>query len=145
MTMGCGLVTLHNRGEDLSRAPMQFGDLLSVGSFHFLKSYLGVIQTAKSHPEISERLLVNQLSWTNMLLRLYKTKEKLAGNKKSDSGARIEDQGSRLNEDVLTTNHYPLTTGSDSSFLLHNSSLFDDSSLVKSADMRSFPAQLDSS
>ena len=145
MTMGRGLITLHNRGEDLSRAPMQIGDLISVGSYHFRKSYLGVIQTAKSHPEISERLLVNQLSWTNMLLRLYKTKEKLAGNKKSDSGARIEDQGSRLNEDVLTTNHYPLTTGSDSSFLLHNSSLFDDSSLVKSADMRSFPAQLDSS
>ena len=78
MTMGRGLITLHNRGEDLSRAPMQIGDLISVGSYHFRKSYLGVIQTAKSHPEISERLLVNQLSWTNMLLRLYKTKEKLA-------------------------------------------------------------------
>ncbi len=78
MTMGRGLITLHNRGEDLSRAPMQIGDLISVGSYHFRKSYLGVVQTAKSHPEISERLLVNQLSWTNMLLRLYKTKEKLA-------------------------------------------------------------------
>ena len=70
MTMGRGLITLHNRGEDLSRAPMQIGDLISVGSYHFRKSYLGVIQTAKSHPGISERLLVNQLSWTNRLLRL---------------------------------------------------------------------------
>ena len=85
MTMGRGLVTLYNRGEDLSQAPMQIGDLISVGSYHFRKSYLGVIQTAKSHPEISERLLVNQLSWTNILLRLYKTKEKLA---KPISGVR---------------------------------------------------------
>ena len=77
-TMGRGLMTLHNRGEDLSQAPMQIGDLISVGSYHLRKSYLGVIQTASSHPEISERLLINQLSWTNMLLRLYKTKEKLA-------------------------------------------------------------------
>ena len=113
MTMGRGLITLHNRGEDLSRAPMQIGDLISVGSYHFRKSYLGVIQTAKSHPEISERLLVNQMSWTNMLLRLYKTKEKLAenkksetsSNKKSDSGTRIEDQGSRLNEEGRTSDN----------------------------------------
>ena len=90
MTMGRGLITLHKRGEDLSRAPMQIGDLISVGSYHFRKSYLGVIQTAKSHPEISERLLLNQLSWTNMLLRLYKTKEKL---EKPISGVRGQVSG----------------------------------------------------
>ena len=77
MTMGRGLVSLYNRGEDLSQAPMQIGELISVSSYHFRKSYLGVIQTAKSHPEISERLLINQLSWTNLLLRLYKTRDKL--------------------------------------------------------------------
>ncbi|MBR6089880.1 MAG: hypothetical protein IKP86_08100 [Anaerolineaceae bacterium] len=76
-TMGRGLVTLHNRGEDLSAAPMQIGDLISVGSYHFRKSYLGVVQFASRYPEISERLLVNQLGWSNILLRLYKTKEKL--------------------------------------------------------------------
>ena len=32
----------------------------------------------KSHPEISARLLENQLSWNNTLLKLFKTKEKLA-------------------------------------------------------------------
>ena len=77
-TMGRGLVTLHNRGEDLSAAPMQIGDLISVGSYHFRKSYLGVVQFASRYPKISERLLVNQLGWSNILLRLYKTKEKLA-------------------------------------------------------------------
>ena len=77
MTMGRGLVALHNRGEDLAQAPMQIGDLISVSSYHFRKSYLGVIQTASSNPEISERLLINQLSWTNMLFRLYKTKDRL--------------------------------------------------------------------
>ena len=142
MTMGRGLITLHNRGEDLSRAPMQIGDLISVGSYHFRKSYLGVIQTAKSHPEISERLLVNQLSWTNMLLRLYKTKEKLA---KPVSGVR--DQVSKLNsecgmrnselpsdadsktlpnEDILTTDHCPLTTDSVSSLNKNDVQAFSD-------------------
>ncbi len=103
MTMGRGLVTLHNRGEDLSRAPMQIGELISVSSYHFRKSYLGVIQTAKSHPEISERLLINQLSWTNLLLRLYKTRDKLASGVRGrvsgiskDSGFRI--QGSENSE-----------------------------------------------
>ena len=43
-TMGRGLVTLHKRGEDLSAAPMQIEDLISVGSYHFRKSYLGVVQ-----------------------------------------------------------------------------------------------------
>ncbi len=104
MTMGRGLVTLHNRGEDLSQAPMQIGELISVSSYHFRKSYLGVIQTAKSHPEISERLLINQLSWTNLLLRLYKTRDKLASGTRGrgpgiskDSGFRI--QGSENSED----------------------------------------------
>lgn len=76
-TMGRGLVSLHARGEDLSIAPMSINDLISLASYHFRKSYLGVLQTAKSHPEVSERLLMNQLGWTNMLLRLYKTKNKL--------------------------------------------------------------------
>ena len=97
MTMGRGLVTLHNRGEDLSQAPMQIGELISVSSYHFRKSYLGVIQTAKSHPEISERLLMNQLSWTNLLLRLYKTRDKLA------SGVR--GRGSGISEDRLHEAH----------------------------------------
>ncbi len=88
MTMGRGLVALHNRGEDLAQAPMQIGDLISVSSYHFRKSYLGVIQTAQSHPEISERLLINQLSWTNMLFRLYKTKDKLEKPLKVVSGQR---------------------------------------------------------
>ncbi len=76
-TMGRGLVSLHNRGETLDEVPMSITDLIGVASYHFRKSYLGVLQTARSHPEISERLLVNQLAWTNMLLRLYKTREKL--------------------------------------------------------------------
>ena len=76
-TMGRGLVTLHNRGEDLSLAPMSISDLISVANYHFRKSYLGVIQTVKHHPEISERLLLNQLSWSNLLLRLYKTRDRL--------------------------------------------------------------------
>lgn len=76
-TMGRGLMTLHNRGEDLSQAPMQIGDLISVASYHFRKSYLGVMQISAADPETGERLLINQLSWTNMLLRLYRTKEKL--------------------------------------------------------------------
>ena len=77
-TMGRGLVTLHKRREDLSAAPMQIDDLISVGSYHFRKSYLGVVQFSSKHPEIGERLLVNQLGWADLLMRLYKTKEKLA-------------------------------------------------------------------
>ena len=96
MTMGRGLVTLHNRGEDLSQAPMQIGELISVSSYHFRKSYLGVIQTAKSHPEISERLLINQLSWTNLLLRLYKTRDKLASGVRGRGSGISEDSGFRI-------------------------------------------------
>ena len=96
MTMGRGLVTLHNRGEDLSQAPMQIGELISVSSYHFRKSYLGVIQTAKSHPEISERLLINQLSWTNLLLRLYKTRDKLASGARGRGSGISEDSGFRI-------------------------------------------------
>ncbi len=76
-TMARGLVTLHARGEDLSRAPMSIQDLIGVGSYHIRKSYLGVLQTSHKNPEIGERLLINQLSWTNTMLRLFKTKEKL--------------------------------------------------------------------
>ena len=77
VTMARGLMSLHNRGEELSLCPMSIGDLISLGSYHFRKSYLGVLQTAKSHPEVSRRLLMNQIGWANTLLRLYKTKEKL--------------------------------------------------------------------
>ncbi len=77
-TMGRGLVTLHKRGEDLSAAPMQIEDLISVGSYYFRKSYLGVVQFSAKRPEIGGRLLLNQLRWADMLLRLYKTKEKLS-------------------------------------------------------------------
>ena len=76
-TMARGLVTLHARGEDLSQAPMSIQDLIGVGSYHIRKSYLGVLQTSRKNPEIGERLLLNQLSWTNTMLRLFKTKEKL--------------------------------------------------------------------
>ena len=148
MTMGRGLVTLHNRGEDLSRAPMQIGDLISVGSYHFRKSYLGVVQTAKSHPEISERLLVNQLSWTNMLLRLYKTKEKLAkpvsneevrmkneelaGNMKSEIRNKISAPAEGL----------PDGNSDNSSFLPLHSSLDDDTRAFSAVDALFAPSSL---
>ena len=132
-TMGRGLMTLHYRGESLDGAPMQINDLISVASYHFRKSYLGVIQTAKSHPEISERLLLNQLSWTNMLMRLYKTREKLSLGVRSqvsgvsDSGAKIEEQGSRMNEEGRIQNEGLLNGNSDnSSFLTLNSSFDQD-------------------
>ena len=95
-TMGRGLVTLHQRGEDLSAAPMQIDDLISVGSYHFRKSYLGVVQFSARHPEIGERLLVNQLGWSTTLLRLYKTKEKL------ESGIRSQVSGVSSNEEGRT-------------------------------------------
>lgn len=72
-----GLATLHAMGKPLDQAPMKIEDLISVGSYHIRKSYLGVLQTVKSNPEFSGKLLLNQLSWTNTLMRLYKTKEKL--------------------------------------------------------------------
>ena len=76
-TMARGLVTLHARGEDLSQAPMSIQDLIGVGSYHIRKSYIGVLQTSRKNPEIGERLLLNQLSWTNTMMRLFKTREKL--------------------------------------------------------------------
>ena len=112
MTMGRGLVTLHNRGEDLSQAPMQIGELISVSSYHFRKSYLGVIQTAKSHPEISERLLINQLSWTNLLLRLYKTRDKLnseCGRRNAESLSNSE--GGMRNAEALPDTQSALNHG----------------------------------
>ena len=77
-TMGRGLVTLHQNGEPLEKAPMSIGDLISAASYQFRKSHLGVFQTMRSHPEISERLLINQLGWSNTLMKLFKTREKLA-------------------------------------------------------------------
>ena len=99
-TMARGLVTLHQRGEELSAAPMQIEDLISVGSYHFRKSYLGVVQFSSKHPEIGERLLVNQLGWATTLMRLYKTKEKLSENKKSE----IRNKKSNGNEEESTEN-----------------------------------------
>lgn len=77
-TMGRGLITLHARGEELTDVPMSIRDLIGVASYHFRKSHLGCLQTVRSHPEISERLLMNQIGWNNMLMRLFKTREKLA-------------------------------------------------------------------
>ena len=122
-TMARGLVTLHQRGEELSAAPMQIDDLISVGSYHFRKSYLGVVQFSSKHPEIGERLLVNQLGWATTLMRLYKTKEKLAkpilvaGDQcsvtgKKDSGARIQDSGDS------NSNLLPTTDGQESGLSL---------------------------
>ena len=127
-TMGRGLVTLHQRGEDLSAAPMQIDDLISVGSYHFRKSYLGVVQFSARHPEIGERLLVNQLGWSTTLLRLYKTKEKLA------KPVLKNEEGRMKNEEM------PNGNSDNSSFLLQNSSFVKDSSLDNSSSLDSSPA-----
>ena len=127
-TMGRGLVTLHQRGEDLSAAPMQINDLISVGSYHFRKSYLGVVQFSARHPEIGERLLVNQLGWSTTLLRLYKTKEKLA------KPVLKNEEGRMKNEEM------PNGNSDNSSFLLQNSSFVKDSSLDNSSSLDSSPA-----
>ena len=76
--MGRGLITLHARGEELTDVPMTIQDLIGVASCQLRKSHLGVFQTMRSHPEISEKLMMNQIGWNNMLMRLFKTKEKLA-------------------------------------------------------------------
>ena len=130
--MGRGLVTLHKRGEELSAAPMQIDDLISVGSYHFRKSYLGVVQFSAKHPEIGERLLVNQLGWSTTLMRLYKTKEKLASGVRSQvSGAGSNEVGRTLqNEEGISKNEeMPNGNSNKSSFLLHNSSFEKESSL----------------
>ncbi len=126
--MGRGLVTLHQRGEDLSGAPMQIEDLISVGSYHFRKSYLGVVQFSARHPEIGERLLVNQLGWSTTLLRLYKTQEKLA------KPVLKNEEGRSKNEEM------PNGNSDNSSFLLQNSSFGKDSSLDNSSSLDSSPA-----
>ena len=76
--MGRGLITLHARGEELTDVPMTIQDLIGVASYQFRKSHLGVFQTMRSNPDISEKLMMNQIGWNNMLMRLFKTKEKLA-------------------------------------------------------------------
>jgi hypothetical protein len=139
-TMCRGLVTLHQRGEDLSAAPMQIGDLISVGSYHLRKSYLGVVQFSAKHPEIGERLLLNQLCWSTTLLRLYKTKEKLAKPISNEEVRRMQNEEVRMKNEELSgqdespainaqnekesTKENELPDGNDniSSFLLHNSS-----------------------
>ena len=126
VTMARGLATLHKRGEELTAAPMQIDDLISVGSYHLRKSYLGVVQFSARHPEIGERLLVNQLGWSNTLLRLYKTRDKLASGVRSQvSGVSSNEEGKTLqNEEGSVQNEEMLNGNSDnSSFLLQNSSL----------------------
>ncbi len=76
-TMGRGLVTLHMLGEDLSQAPMLIEKLLDIASFHFMKSYEGVKASAGVNPTACTRLFANQLRWQNLILRLYRTKERL--------------------------------------------------------------------
>ncbi|MBQ6502435.1 MAG: hypothetical protein IJI57_00805 [Flexilinea sp.] len=155
-TMGRGLVTLHKRGEDLSAAPMQIDDLISVGSYHFRKSYLGVVQFSAKHPEIGERLLLNQLGWSTTLMRLYKTKEKLAEAHRGQSSVQAalqqetvpgaaslleneeaaEDKKSEIrkkisgsaDEDRPETEGLPDGNSDNTSFLPHNSLLDEDSS-----------------
>ena len=101
-TMGRGLVTLHQRGEDLSLSPMSIQDLLGVASYHFRKSYLGVLQTSRSHPEIGERLLMNQIGWNNMLMRLFKTRDKLSESSKSKvQSSNNESLDSRVQSSAL--------------------------------------------
>lgn len=97
-TMGRGLVTLHARGEDLSQSPMSIQDLLGVASYHFRKSYLGVLQTSRSHPEIGERLLMNQIGWNNMLMRLFKTRDKLNSEVRIQGAGAREDQGAMIQD-----------------------------------------------
>ena len=92
-TMGRGLITLHARGEEPDGVPMSIQDLIGVASYHFRKSHLGVLQTVRSHPEVSERLLMNQISWNNMLMRLFKTREKL--NQVSGVRCQVSDAGCR--------------------------------------------------
>ena len=108
-TMARGLVTLHIRGEDLDQAPLSIQELISISSCQFRKSYLGVLQTVKSHPEISERLLENQLSWNNTLLKLFKTKEKLAKPlspadiRETETIDQISDSGDRIVPELAQT------------------------------------------
>ena len=100
-SMARGLVTLHALGEDLNQAPMSIDDLINVGSYHFNKSYLGVLQTSAKDPETGFRLLTNQFSWQNTLLRLFRTKEKLekgAGSLGLGTRGRFQVSGSRCQE-----------------------------------------------
>jgi len=103
-TMARGLITLHGRGEDLNESPMSIKDLLDVASYHFRKSYLGVLQTSRSHPEIGERLLMNQIGWNNILMRLFKTRDKLAAPVKAAvCNAKSESIESSESRDCLNT------------------------------------------
>ena len=66
-----------------------------------------------------------------------------AEKKEKDSETRIEEQGSSDDEEILTTDHCPLTAESDSSFLPLHSSLDDDLSpclqILRNAFGRSEP------
>ena len=153
-TMGRGLVTLHQRGEELTAAPMQIGDLISVGSYHFRKSYLGVVQFSAKHPEIGERLLLNQLNWSTTLLRLYKTKEKLAKpilneevrSKNEELPGQVEVPAIRNSENVYNeekgTIEKELPDGKDniSSFLPLHSSFEEASSLEGGSSLEALSA-----
>ena len=107
-TMGRGLVTLHQRGEDLTAAPMSIGDLIGVASYHFRKSYLGVLQTSRSHPELGEKLLMNQIGWNDMLMRLFKTRDKLenseCGIRNAElAGAELKNEEGRMKKEELAS------------------------------------------
>ena len=105
-TMARGLVTLHLRGEDLEQAPLSIQDLISISSYQFRKSYIGVLQTVKSKPEVSERLLMNQLRWNNTLIKLFKTREKLERPVVSGQCSVISAQGLE-NDEGKNNNEVP--------------------------------------
>ena len=127
-TMARGLVTLHMRGEDLEQAPLSIQDLISISSYQFRKSYIGVLQTVKSKPEVSERLLMNQLRWNNTLIKLFKTREKL------DSGIRIQELG---NEEGRSKNEVQQLDVKSSEFKVQSSNSLDDEKALPEAEIKS--------
>ena len=127
-TMARGLVTLHMRGEDLEQAPLSIQDMISISSYQFRKSYIGVLQTVKSKPEVSERLLMNQLRWNNTLIKLFKTREKL------DSGIRIQELG---NEEGRSKNEVQQLDVKSSEFKVQSSNSLDDEKALPEAEIKS--------
>ena len=127
-TMARGLVTLHIRGEDLEQAPLSIQDLISISSYQFRKSYIGVLQTVKSKPEVSERLLMNQLRWNNTLIKLFKTREKL------DSVVRIQGPG---NEEGRGKNEVQGLDVKSSDFKVQSSNSLDDEKALPEAEIKS--------
>ena len=128
-TMARGLVTLHMRGEDLDQAPLSIQDLLSISSYQFRKSYIGVLQTVKSKPEVSERLLMNQLRWNNTLIKLFKTREKLERPVVSGQCSVISAQGLE-NDEGKNNNEVPHID-------LESSNSLDDEKALTEAEIKS--------